>query len=96
MSKTKRTGHSARLAALEKDLRRLRAQLPKEIHHAVRTEIRVALNQLDPPPVVAGTYKPVRLTLSKTHAIGSDAYSERDGEGVVVAKQYIRAASSDT
>ena len=41
MSKTKRTGHSARIAALEKDLRRLRAQLPREIHHAVRHELAV-------------------------------------------------------
>ena len=30
-----------RIAKLERDVTRLRAQLPKEIHHAVRTEIRV-------------------------------------------------------
>jgi hypothetical protein len=68
MSKTKRTGHSARLAALEKDLRRLRAQLPKEIHHAVRTEIRVALKEQESerPP----TAKAYRL-----HMLGGDSYS---------------------
>ena len=44
MSKTKRTGQAARICALEKDLRRLRAQLPKEIHHAVRHEIAVEMD----------------------------------------------------
>ena len=31
-----------RIAALERDVTRLRAQLPKEIHHAVVHELRVA------------------------------------------------------
>jgi hypothetical protein len=45
MSKTKRSGDRARIAALEKDLRRLRAQLPREIHHAVRHELAVELER---------------------------------------------------
>jgi hypothetical protein len=89
MSKTKRTGHSARLAALEKDLRRLRAQLPKEIHHAVRTEIRVALTEQEPERggghiipngmrVPAGRAEAFGLAQVKPHTIGSDTYSKRE------------------
>jgi hypothetical protein len=44
VSKTKRLGHTARIKALEDDLRKLRAQLPKEIHHAVRGELRVEMH----------------------------------------------------
>ena len=47
MTKTKRIGHTARIKALEDQLRKLVAGLPKEIHHAVRSEIKVALREQD-------------------------------------------------
>ena len=53
-----------RIAKLERDVTRLRAQLPKEIHHAVRHELRVEVTQRG--PVVF-------------HALGPDSYSEREG-----------------
>jgi hypothetical protein len=62
VSKTKRTGHAARIAALERDVARLRAQLPKEIHHAVRTEVRVAFKEERP---------------FGFHMLGADSYSEK-------------------
>ena len=64
VSKTKRTGHAARIAALERDVARLRAQLPKEIHHAVRTEVRVA-------------FKEERPSAIGFHMLGADSYSEK-------------------
>ena len=36
-----------RIAALERDVTKLRAQLPKEIHHATRHEVQVALKERD-------------------------------------------------
>ena len=69
MSKTKRTGHAARIAALERDVARLRAQLPKEIHHAVRHELAV---DSDRKREVAAAVK----AGMKLHALGRDSYSE--------------------
>jgi hypothetical protein len=43
---------------------RLRAQLPKEIHHAVRTEVRVA-------------FKEERPSVIGFHMLGADSYSEK-------------------
>ena len=53
-----------RIAKLERDITRLRAQLPKEIHHAVRTEIRVE-RKLDTEAAVHAAF----------HHLGSDSYS---------------------
>ena len=78
MSKTKRTGQAARIAALEKDLRRLRAQLPREIHHAVRYEIAVEVSHgLVRLPLPKAARHPIdRL---RVHALGRDSYSEAEG-----------------
>ena len=67
MSKTKRHGHAARISALERDLRRLRAQLPREIHHAVRHELQVERMQFGEETAA--------LLRKKIHAFGSDSYS---------------------
>ena len=72
MSKTKRTGQAARISALEKDLRRLRAQLPKEIHHAVWHEI--AIKAKHEHEVAAAVKAGMKL-----HALGRDSYSEAEG-----------------
>ena len=57
-----------RLAKLERDVTRLRAQLPKEIHHAVRTELRVE-RKMDAEAAVHAAF----------HHLGPDSYSEREG-----------------
>ena len=65
MSKTKRSGHTARIAALEKELRLLRAGIRKDIIHAVRHEVSAELSrQQDAPRIVF-------------HSLGADSYSER-------------------
>ena len=58
MSKTKRSGDRARIAALEKDLRRLRAQLPKEITHRARAEAQAALHNHEAETWHVRTYTP--------------------------------------
>ena len=56
-----------RIARLERDVRRLRAQLPKEIHHATRHEVAVALREHEDRSLLH------ELPL---HALGSDSYAE--------------------
>lgn len=75
MSKTKRSGQAARIGTLEKDLRRLRAQLRGEIHHAVRTELGLELARHE-----AGwdSYVMGRINPALMHALGRDEYSERE------------------
>ena len=69
MSKSKRTGHTARIAALERDVLRLRAQLPKEIHHAARFELRAALKERDADKVQT-------QAIGFRMDLGRDSYSE--------------------
>jgi hypothetical protein len=56
-----------RIAALERDVTRLRAQLPREIHHAVVHEIKVA--EKEPGYVVH------LQTLSTPRNLGTDTYT---------------------
>ena len=85
MSKTKRSGDRARIAALEKEVRQLRAGIRKDIIHAVRVEVAsakhgtglVALPLEGPSPV---HYRiPLMTNLSRSHALGLDSYSEAEG-----------------
>ena len=57
-----------RLAKLERDVTRLRAQLPTELHHAVRHELQVELKKRakDRPAAIG------------FHMLGSDSYSDDD------------------
>jgi hypothetical protein len=78
-----------RIAKLERDVTRLRAQLPREIHHAVRTELTVEMSRREPPdahgaPPLAWTFTPIHKPLgpqlnrevrAALHNIGSDSYS---------------------
>jgi hypothetical protein len=66
-----------RIAKLERDVTRLRAQLPKEIHHAVRTEIRVAARGIDWQAI--NRDRDAIYAGKKLHALGIDSYSEREG-----------------
>lgn len=62
---SKRLGHTARIAALEKEVRQLRASVRKDIIHTVRTVVSTELSrQSDAPRIVF-------------HSLGSDSYSER-------------------
>ena len=63
---SKRQGHTARIAALEKEVRQLRAGIRRDILHAVRHEVSTELTRQQNPPRII------------FHALGSDSYSERE------------------
>lgn len=78
MSKTKRSGDRARIAALEKQVRQLRAGIRKDIVHTVRAEAeRRKHEQLLAQPFY--TYVPDMTNLSRSYALGPDSYSEAEG-----------------
>ena len=78
MSKTKRSGDRARIAALEKQVRQLRAGIRKDILHAVRAEAeRREHERLLAQPFY--TYVPDITNLSRSRALGPDSYSEAEG-----------------
>jgi hypothetical protein len=83
MSKTKRLGHTARIKALEDEVRHLTANLPKEIHHAVRTELRVAVSEVAASAVheIRRVKLPPSLTANPCQIFptGFDSYNELKG-----------------
>ena len=60
----------ARIAKLERQVDRLTANLPKEIHHAVRTELRVARTETSNPASVTCS------GLDSLRCLGSSNYSD--------------------
>lgn len=85
MSKTKRSGDRARIAALEKQVRQLRAGIRKDILHAVRAEAerreheRTGLVPLGDVPFPVFHRIPTMTDLSRSYALGPDSYSEAEG-----------------
>jgi hypothetical protein len=71
----------ARIAKLERQVDRLTANLPKEIHHAVRTELRVERNTRDTGPYMTPWRnevigRPVSANPCQIFSTGSDTYSD--------------------
>jgi predicted GNAT family acetyltransferase len=83
MSKTKRSGDRARIAALEKQVRQLRAGIRKDILHAVRAQVAVALREREETAELVASVRKVMNT-PRVHPIsgtvvtpefGADTYS---------------------
>ena len=74
MSKTKRTGQAARISALEKDLRQLRAGIRKDIVSATHHEVKLAFKEQDKDRPAAIGFR------MESHGLGSDGYSEDDDD----------------